>query len=283
MASFEAGGDAVEVAQEEEVAGDVDVADDVAVELEGDFKLPYPLNPAAALHVAARIVAQDKLWREIARLNVLYCGYITVAEHYLAVAQGAVGVLLELLDAHGEISVQGGNVALHALHSLRVEFGRRWRDGTEHVLHIGVVEHGAMHDADARFLISTPQSSISNPQSPNMVESVATHLLALNHDVVAAVVAGVKPQALEHLHNGVGVVGKSSGHIVAAGDVAEHEVVHVGIDASSTALAAVVLNAVLLAVGNVNLAVDELVAAKNHSGSHAPSEEQFVNTLVVFE
>ena len=79
----------------------------------------------------------------------------------------------------------------------------------------------------------------------------------------------------------MGVACKCGGHIVAAGDVAEHDVVHVGIDAAATALAAVVLNAVLLAVGHVNLAVDELVAAKNHCGFHAPGEEQLVNAVVI--
>ena len=45
----------------------------------------------------------------------------------------------------------------------------------------------------------------------------------------------------------------------------------------------VILNAICLAVGHVHLAVYELIATKNHSGSHAPSEEKLIDALLLLE
>ena len=78
LTTFKLSNDAVKVTQEEEVASDVDIADDIAVQLKGDFKVAHTLNPAAALHVATRVIAKDELGREIACLNALNCCYIVV-------------------------------------------------------------------------------------------------------------------------------------------------------------------------------------------------------------
>ena len=42
-------------------------------------------------------------------------------------------------------------------------------------------------------------------------------------------------------------------------------------------------NSIYYAVGHVHLAVDELVAAKNHGRPHPPGEEQLVDAFVVLK
>jgi len=106
-----------------------------------------------------------------------------------------------------------------------------------------------------------------------VIERVAAHLATVDHHVVATVVTGVESQPLKHLYNGMGVAREGHGYVVATGDVAKHEVIHVGIDASSSALATVILNTMLLTVPHVHLAVDELVAPKDYSGAYSPSKK----------
>ena len=73
---------------------------------------------------------------------------------------------------------------------------------------------------------------------------------------------------------------ESGGHIIATGDVAEHDVVHVGIHASATALTTVILDVVFLAIGNINLTVNQLVSAKDDSWSHAPHKKQLLEAFI---
>ena len=78
-------------------------------------------------------------------------------------------------------------------------------------------------------------------------------------------------------------MGKGCGNIVAACNVAKHEIVHVGIDASATALTAVIFNVVGFAICDIHLTVNQLVATKDYSGLDPPCEEQFIDALVLLE
>ena len=65
-------------------------------------------------------------------------------------------------------------------------------------------------------------------------------------------------------------------HVVAARDVAEHDVVHVSKYATATTLAAIILNAMLTAVVQVHLVVNQLIATEDYCWADLPHEEDVI-------
>ena len=75
---------------------------------------------------------------------------------------------LHLFERTCGVILQEGYPLTYALYSMSIKFRLRRGYSVEHVLHICVVEQGAMNDAVAR----------------NMVEGIARHLSAINEHIV---------------------------------------------------------------------------------------------------
>ena len=154
---------------------------------------------------------------------------------------------------------QQGYVLPYALHSLAHQFGVGGGYAAHHVLHVGVVEHGAMHDTAPR----------------NVVKSRTRHLLAMYQNVVSATCLGLHAQLLQRSRNHVEVMIEGKAHIFVFRNVRKHHVAHVGIHASASAFAAESLNVVFPTIVKVHLVFYELVSAKQHSRFHLPHEKTF--------
>ena len=161
------------------------------------------------------------------------------------------------------VFLQEGDALSNALDAVLVQFHLRWRDGVEHVLHIGVIE----------------QRSMNNAVAWEVVEGVAGNLASINEHIVVLGTGGGQAKILKNLANHFHVIGKSGYDFVGTGDVAHHHIRHIGIDATTAALAPVELNAVLAAIVQIHLVLYDLVAAENHRGFHLPEEENIILQL----
>ena len=168
--------------------------------------------------------------------------------------------LLKGFDVDGEIIFEHRDVLAHTLYSFRYEFFRTWRDTAHHVLPIGIEEHRTMHDVAMR----------------NVVKGISAHFLPINQNVVPSRSVGFHSQFSEHIDHHIDVVVEGKSDIFTMIDVAEHNVVHIGIYASAPAFAAIGLDAVLSTVVQIDFVFDELVASEDDRRVHLPHEETLV-------
>ena len=248
---------AVEVADKEVVALEVEVADDVVLQLKTHLEISDTLEAALADERVAGVVAVDELVSEILLHDALYSRHVAMGEAYLAVAEILADEALELVDGERRIVFQQRDVLAHALHAFAEQLGVAGRYAAHHVLHAGVVEHGAVDDAAAG----------------DVVEGVAGHFPAVDEDVVTAGSLRIDTQLAEHegYHADVAVEGVAD--LLVLRDIAEHDVAHVGIDAAAATLAAIGLYAMCAAVVEVHLVLYELVAPEDDGGVDLPHEE----------
>ena len=167
------------------------------------------------------------------------------------------GKLLELLDGDVCVLLEERDALAHALHAMLCELLLWRRDSREHVLHVGVEEHCAVYDANAR----------------HVVEGVARDLPAADEHIVVLRGGRLKSQFAEHPADHLHVLLESRLHFVGARDVAHHHVAFVGIYAAAAALAPVELYAVLAAIVDIDLVLDDLMPAEDDCRLHLPEEE----------
>lgn len=126
--------------------------------------------------------------------------------------------------------------------------------------HVGIEEHGAVGYA----------------ASVHIIKGVAGDFPVVDEDIVAAGVGGVQAEGTEEGCHDACVVCECGDDIAGSGDVAEHDVVPVGKDASSAAFASVELNAVVAAVVKVDFHFYPLVASEDDCRVNLPEEENVV-------
>ena len=110
----------------------------------------------------------------------------------------------------------------------------------------------------------------------NVIKGISAHLLAVDEDVVATGGVGFHAQLSQHIDHHIDVAIEGEGDVFAVVDVTEHDVVHVGIHASTAALPAIGLDAVLATIVQIYFVLDELVAPEDDGGAHLPHKETFV-------
>ena len=155
---------------------------------------------------------------------------------------------------------QQGDVLPYALHALAHQFGVGGRYAAHHVLHVGIVEHGAMHDTAPR----------------NVVKRRARNLLAVYQDIVSAACLSLNAQLLQCLRHHVEVTVEGETNVFVFRNVRKHHVAHVGIHASASAFTAEGLNVMFPTIVKVHLVFYELVSPEQHGGFHLPHEETLV-------
>ena len=126
-----------------------------------------------------------------------------------------------------------------------------------HILHISVIEHGAVHDGMMR----------------DVIERIARDLSALYHDVITPRRLCRHIKSAKHFRHHIYIAVEGERYILTAGDVRKHDIAHVGINASSPTLASVGLDVVFQAVSHVYLILNELIATKYHAWLHLPHKE----------
>ena len=152
------------------------------------------------------------------------------------------------------------DVLSDTIYTLRHEFLVRRRDGAHHVLHVGVVEHSAVHDAAAR----------------DVVERIARHLAVAYHDVVASACCSRHSELAQHFDNHTYVFAECQRYVLAPRDVREHYVALVGIYAASTAFSAECVYVMCAAVFQVYFALNELITSKYNGRGDLPHKEIIV-------
>ena len=98
---------------------------------------------------------------------------------------------------------QVSHMLTYALHTLAYNLLVGGRNGVHHGFNVGVVKHGSVHNA---FLWQ-------------VVECVAAHFAAVDHDVVASAGHGIHSQPIEHKRHTPHVFVECKLHRSAFGDV----------------------------------------------------------------
>ena len=111
--------------------------------------------------------------------------------------------VFEFINGKRQMVFEQGDVLAHALYTLTDELFVGGGDGPHHVAHVGIIEHGAMHNAAPR----------------QMIECRATHLSVADHYIVAAAGTCVYAQAAKHLHHHIYIAAESETHVVLLCDV----------------------------------------------------------------
>ncbi len=110
-----------------------------------------------------------------------------------------------------------------------------------------------------------------------MVEGISAHFFPLDEDVVAPRGVSRKSEFLQQRDHHINIAVKSQRNALSRVDVAEHDVVLIGIHAAAPTLPAVGLDAVGLAVRQIDLIFDELVAPEDDSRPHLPHEKALLD------
>ena len=100
----------------------------------------------------------------------------------------------------------------------------------------------------------------------------AAEFALTNHDVVTARSRGLDTHLAQHQQNHHHKTVEGNAHLFLRSDVRQHQVVHVGIHAASPTLPLIHLDAMLTAVGEVDLVLQHLVTAIDDTRSHLPHE-----------
>ncbi len=207
---------------------------------------------------AERVPAVEKLRAVVILFDSLYFGNIVGCKHIPAVAHIIDSIFLKLGRRHCKTLVdEAAYSRLHRLHAFRFKLGARRRERPRQHLGVVAVEHCAVGYAASR----------------QVVESVARHLAAANHNVVATVGRGFQPEAAQHRGHGGGVLGKGAAYLVAGHYVGKHEVIHIGVHTATAATPAHHVDATAAAIVHIHLLGHILMPPAYHSGAHTPRKE----------
>ena len=199
----------------------------------------------------------DECRIQIFLLQQLDALYVCFGKQQLALAEALHGILLEGIDTERREVLEQAYALAHAFHAVGIQLGLRRGDGVEHVLHVGVEEHGAVHDA----------------VTGQVVEGVARNLATGHQHIVVLGGGGGQSQLSQHGSDQCHVAAEGEPYLFVASNVAHHHVALVGIDAASAALAPVELYAMLSAVVQIHLGLNVLIPAEDDAGCHLPEEE----------
>ena len=168
-------------------------------------------------------------------------GHVVVCKHELAVGQPFDSQAFELFEREpGKLAADCCHAAFDRRHPFRQQLGSRGGQRGAHGRCVGIVEHRAVGDVGPR----------------NMEESAARHLTAADEHVVARCRRSVETQTAQQFGHHGGEAGECRDNLVAAGYIAEHDVVHVGIDGAPAAATPDDVNAVAAAVVKIHLHVE---------------------------
>ena len=152
---------------------------------------------------------------------------------------------------------QQGDALVYALDALAMQFLGTWCNGMQHVLHVGIVEQGAVHDAATR----------------QMIGRRAADLPVANHDVVMTGANRINAQLPQEqqFHIDEAVEGKA--YIVFRRHKGEHDIRPISIDAPSPTFPAYHVDVVLSAIVDIHLSLHLLVSSENDGGLHLPHKK----------
>ena len=119
------------------------------------------------------------------------------------------------------------------------------------------------------------------PSLRYMIESVSRYLAVANHHVVAAAGLGIDPHLAQHEHHHIYISVEGKSYCLILCDIGEHDVAHIGINASSPTLAAIGLYATLTAKLYVHLIFNKLIASENYTWLHLPHKKAILLVYVV--
>ena len=109
-----------------------------------------------------------------------------------------------------------------------------------------------------------------------MIEGIARYFLVANHYIVASACGSVYTEFAQHRSHHIYIFAKCKANVFVNCYIREHNIIHVSIHTSASALASERVDVVLLAVFQIHLVLYQLVSPEYNGGGYLPHEEVFV-------
>ena len=248
----------VEVAGEEIVTEDIDVADMVVLDFHAGLKGTHARKTMFLRELEERLFAVDEVFCGKRRLQSSDFGH-----HVLRDGDGLVAThrlperCLQFLQRHRGIAADVSHVLSDTLHALALQLCLVGRDDLLQHTEVGVDKQRIVHHAALACA----------------VECGSRDLLAVEKNIVAARDVHRHADAVKSVGGQVHTVGKHLLDVWLAADKRKHDVALIGVDTATSALPARDKDIVLAAIVDVHFVAKQLIAPENHSGLSLPDKE----------